>query len=160
MTLDRDGIGIPREIADAEQLPDDLDANAIGEYTVPDPGRRATSAKVYLVGALLSALGALVDLGDGMWWIAGGLALVALHHSRSAWSMEVREATALEAAGKALDFTVGHASVAVRFRGLRARPEWNVILYDAEEPPSRRALVFVDAVSGDVRGRPFVEDLD
>lgn len=160
MTLDRDGIVVPREVADAEQLPDDLDADLIGEYTVPDPARRATSAKVYLLGAMLSTAGALAGLGSGMWWMAGGLALVALHHLRSAWSMAIREATALEAAGRVVDFTVGHASAAVRFRGLSARPEWNVILYDSEEPPGHRALVFVDAVSGEVRGQPFIEALD
>lgn len=160
MTFDRDGIEVPREVADAERLPDDLDANLTGEYTVPDPARRATSAKVYLAGAMVAALGALADLGSGMWWMAGALVGLAVYHRWSAWPMSVREATALETAGRALDFTVGHASAAVRFRGLRVRPEWNVILYDAEEPPSRRALVFVDAVSGEVRGQPFVEVLD
>ncbi len=159
MTLDRDGIEIPREVADAEGVPDELDANVAGDYSVPDPARRATSAKLYLGGAVLSAVGALTGLGAGMWGMAAGLAVLALIHFRSAWHMTIREATALEAAGSALTFTVGHASAAVRFRGLRARPEWNVILYDSAEPPSMRALVFVDAVSGQVRGEPFVEQL-
>ncbi len=159
MTLDRDGIEVPREVADAEGLPEELDANVVGEYSVPDPIRRATSAKLYLGGAAVSVIGALTGLGDGMWWMASGLVALGVYHFSAAWRLTIREAVALETAGKALDFTVGHASAAVRFHGFRAKPEWNVILYDATEPPSQRALVFVDAVTGELRGEPFIEAL-
>lgn len=159
MTVGRDGIGIPRDVADAEGVPEDLDANVVEEYSVPDPARRAISGRVYAVGAALCALGALAGLGAGMWWMVGGLGLLAAWHLAAAWPLEIREAEAFEQAGAALDFTVGHASAAVRFEGLRAKPVWNVILYDAEEPPGQRALVFVDGVTGDLRREPFVEQL-
>jgi hypothetical protein len=35
-----------------------------------------------------------------------------------------------------------------------------VVLYSAEEPPDRRALVVVDAVSGEVADEPYVEDVE
>ncbi len=159
MTMDRDGIEIPRDVADAQRLPDELNANLVTEFTVPDPARRATAAKVYVVGVAMTVVGGMAGLGAGMWWVAGLLAVLAAVHAASAWSLKVREAEALVTAGRALGFPVGHASAAVRFRGPRARPEWNVILYDADEPPSKRALVFVDAVTGEVRGEPFVEEL-
>jgi hypothetical protein len=159
VTVGRDGIGIPRELAEAEGVPEDLDANAVEEYSVPDPARRAMSGRVYVVGALLCGIGALAGLGVGMWWMAGALAVLAAWHFAAAWPLEVREAEAFEQAGAALDFTVGHASAAIRFEGLRAKPVWNVILYDAEEPPTQRALVFVDGVTGELRREPFVEAL-
>lgn len=159
MTVGRDGIGIPREVADAEGVPEDLDANAVEEYAVPDPARRALAGRLYLVGAALAAAGAATGLGAGMGWAGGVLVLVAAWHFAASWPLRVREADAFERAGRALEFTVGHASAAVRFEGLRARPVWNVVLYDAGEPPTQRALVFVDGVTGDLRRAPFVESV-
>ena len=159
MTVGRDGIGIPREVADAEGVPEELDANVVEEYSVPDPARRAMSGRLYLAGAGLCAIGAVAGLGAGMWWSVGALLVLAAWHFLAAWPLRIKEAEAFERAGSALDFTVGHASAAVRFEGLRAKPVWNVILYDAEEPPTQRALVFVDGVSGDLRRAPFVEAL-
>jgi hypothetical protein len=34
-----------------------------------------------------------------------------------------------------------------------------VVLYSANEPPDRRALVVVDAVTGEVAEEPYVEDV-
>jgi hypothetical protein len=48
----------------------------------------------------------------------------------------------------------------VTFRGIRSRPQWSVVLYSAEEPPDQRALVVVDAVSGEVADEPYVEDVE
>ena len=36
------------------------------------------------------------------------------------------------------------------WRGLRSRPTWRILLYSAEDPPTTRGLVLVDAVEGDV----------
>jgi hypothetical protein len=35
-----------------------------------------------------------------------------------------------------------------------------VILYSASEPPDQRALVVVDAVSGEVAEEPYVEEVE
>jgi hypothetical protein len=35
-----------------------------------------------------------------------------------------------------------------------------VVLYSASEPPDQRALVVVDAVSGDVVEEPYIEDIE
>ena len=57
---------------------------------------------------------------------------------------------ALVAAQGAVGFPVGHASAQQVWHGLRSRPTWRVLIYSAEEPPRRRALVLVDAVDGHV----------
>jgi len=49
-----------------------------------------------------------------------------------------------------VQFPVGHASAVVGFDGLRARPVWNVLVFSADEPPTQRGLVRVDAVDGHV----------
>jgi hypothetical protein len=64
--------------------------------------------------------------------------------------LAVDDGAALEAATRSVEFPVGHASAAVGFDGWRSRPVWNVLVFSADDPPSRRGLVRVDAVTGDV----------
>lgn len=157
--FDRSGIQIPREVADAEGVPSELDANVGEEFLVPSPRRRRTAGWVYLVGAGLLAAGALAGLGVGLWAAAGGLVLLAGYHVLAAWPLDVDEQQALRRAVAELPFPVGHASAAVRFTGWRAKPIWHVVVYDATEPPGNRALVRVDGVTGDLVDAPFVEAL-
>ncbi len=141
---------IPPDVAAAEGVPDDLDSSGLGPYSVPSPRRRRRAGIVYLVFAAAGALAAGAGLGDGFWLAAGGLALIAAHHWLAAWPLPVREGRALEAAGGAVGFPVGHASAQVGFVGWRARPVWNVLVFSADEPPSQRGLVRVDGQSGAV----------
>lgn len=154
-----EGIRIPRDVAREEGVPEDLDSGVLGPYRFPSPARRRTAANVYLAGALLSLLGALADLAAGLWIVSVGLIALAVVHNRSAWPLNVDLQEALLAAGAAAPFTVGHASAALGFVGLRAAPVWNVILYSAEDPPDRRSLVRLDAVTGDLLDHPYVEAL-
>jgi len=89
-----------------------------------------------------------------------GLVALAAWNFASAWPLSVDETKALSVAGSVVDFPVGHASAAVTFRGFRSRPRWSVILYSAAEPPDQRALVVVDAVSGEVAEEPYVEEVE
>lgn len=148
----REGIHIDRDVADAVAIEEELDANVVGPYRFPDPARRRVPALIYLVLAVLVALvvhpwPALVPLGLAAW------------HLLASWSLRVEQEEALTRAAPAVDFAVGHASAAVTFHGPRARPRWSVILYSAAEPPDRRALITIDAVTGDQVGDPYVEDL-
>jgi hypothetical protein len=117
--------------------------------------RRRISGCVFVVAAVIAML-----VIDGGWLPAIGLFGLAAWNFASAWPLSVDESQALSLAGAAVPFPVGHASAAVTFRGLRSRPQWSVVLYSAEEPPDQRALVVVDAVSGDLADEPYVEDVD
>ena len=154
------GIEIPREVADAESVPDDLDSGSVGPYQFPTPRRRRAAGFVYLGAAGLAVLGAVLGLPTGLYFVAGGLTLLAGYHFITAWQMKVDEEGALELAARRVSFAVGHASAAIRFEGLRARPIWNVILYAAGDPPDRRALVLIDAVGGGVVGETYEEELE
>lgn len=139
---------IPREVAEAAGVPEDLDADVVGPYSVPSPRRRRLAGRWYLGGAVLVALGSFTILPVGMLGVAAGLALIGGYHLISAWDLEVNEQGALEVANRTVEFPIGHASAQVGFEGWRARPVWNVLVFSADDPPSRRGLVRVDGVSG------------
>jgi len=152
-----DGIEIPREIADAQGVPEDLDANVIGPYEFPSPSRRRTSGLTFVAGAVLAALGAALGLPAGLYLVAGLLLIIGSFHFSSAWKLNTTAEEALAAAGREVSFPVGHASAAVTFMGWRARPVWHVLVYSADDPPVTRGLVRVDAITGTVLGDPYEE---
>lgn len=145
------GIEVPDEVAAAEGLPDDLDASQLGPYTVPSLTRRRRAGMYYLGGAVLVALGIAAGLPAGMWVMVGVLIAIGLYHFVAAFDLAVSDTAALSIANQETDFPVGHASAAVGFEGWRSRPIWNVLVFSADDPPTTRGLVRVDAVTGDVR---------
>jgi len=150
-----DGIHIPADVAAGEGVPEELDANVLGVYEIPDPRRRRTAAVVYLVTAA-----AIAGLGGGAAWVGAVLAaLLGGYHLAAAWPLALTEREALTAAAPAVPFPVGHASAAVTFHGLRSRPRWHVVVYSPEDPPRRRALVVLDGMTGERLGDVYVEDV-
>lgn len=143
-------IEVDADVAAAAEMPDDLDANVFGPYAVPDPARRRRAGLVYLAGAAIVALGILLGLPTGMWLMAAVLVIVAAYHQIAGTHLAVREAEALTAANRSTEFPVGHASAQLGFEGWRARPIWNVLVFSADDPPSQRGLIRVDAQSGEV----------
>lgn len=158
MTEERRPLEISEETARAEGVPEDLDATQREPYTIPSTRRRTTAAIVYLTAGALVAGGVAAGMPTGLLAIAVMLVVLASWHAVSAWRIEILDPEALDIANRAIDFPVGHASAAVGFDGLRARPVWNVLVFSADEPPSRRGLVRVDAVTGDVV-ETYVEDV-
>jgi hypothetical protein len=149
-------IHIPAEVAEAAGVPEDLDSARGGPYRFPPPSRRRVAAAVYGLSAVVVAL--VVPGGKGLWF-ALGLAGLAVWHLLASWPLAVSPEMALGKAAAAAPFPVGHSSAAVTFHGVRARPRWHVVLYDADNPPAQRALVVVDAVTGAQVGEVYVEDL-
>lgn len=143
-------IEIPAEVAESADVPDDLQSLVLDPFAVPAPTRRRRAGHVYLVGAVVVGLAALAGLPAGLWAMVGALVLVAAYHYGSAWPLSVREGQALEIANQSTGFAVGHASAAMNFEGWRARPVWNVLVFSADDPPTERGLVRVDALTGDV----------
>jgi hypothetical protein len=153
-----DGIHVPREVADAEGLPDELDANIVGPYRFPDPRRRGLAGWMYVGGA--AVLTGLAITVAPLYWVSALLvAVLAVWHFRAAWPLEVDQETALQVGAAMAPFAVGHASAAVTFHGVRSRPQWSVIMYSADDPPSRRALVRLDAITGQPVAEVYTEDV-
>jgi len=154
LRIDREGIHIERDLADRVSIEDELDANIAAEFRFPSPARRRISAWVYLVAGVVA-----VPAFEGGWMVGIGFVALALWQWVSAWPLAVDEHEAMTTAATAVDFAIGHASAAVRFSGWRSRPRWSVVMYSATEPPDQRALVVVDAVSGEIVEKPYVEEV-
>lgn len=148
-----------------DQLPEDLDAaGLVGPYTFPNNNRRRVPGYLYLMVAVVCLVLWLVTLGSqpvlvngGMLAAAVGLALMGGYQLLAGWNLDVDERDALVTASRTVGFPVGHASAQLGWRGLRSRPTWRILLYSADEPPTRRGLVLVDGVDGEVVTW-FVED--
>ena len=151
---DSDPAGDVRDIRD--ELPAELvPGEFAGVYEFPDNSRRRIPGAIYLavaVGCLIAWL--LADsnpiVNDGLAWAALSLGVVAALCFTSGWRMHVDEKEALVTAQQAIGFPVGHAGAQQVWHGLRSRPTWRVLCYSAEDPPTRRGLVLVDAVDGHV----------
>lgn len=139
---------VPREVADAAGMPDDLDSGDVGPYLVPSPTRRKLAGRVYVVGAGIAIIGAVTVLPAGYWFVALAFLAIAGYHWVSAWELPIRDVDALEVANRQTPFPVGHAAAQVGFAGWRARPVWNILVFSADDPPTQRGLVRVDGVSG------------
>ena len=139
------------EITDA--LPAELDPNAyVGPYQFPDIRRRRIAATMYVVVGAACAAGFAVSSNGGLLAAAVILGLIALYHYAAAWPLRVDQTESLAIASRTVGFPVGHASAQLAWRGLRSRPAWRILLYSADEPPSVRGLVELDAVDGRVLG--------
>ena len=151
-----DGSGEDRRDDLRDELPNDLDATGfVGAYLFPDNSRRRWPGAIYLVLAaacvLVRALFADAAIVNDGWLVGAALLAVAgVVSLTSGWRMHVDEKDALVKAQQAVGFPVGHASAQQVWRGLRSRPTWRVLCYSAEEPPSQRGLVLVDALDGRV----------
>lgn len=152
-----DGIHIPRDVADAEGVPEELDAGVVGPYRFPDPRRRRVAAWIYVVAGSAATV---VAVDAPLMWIGVGLLLIlAGWHLASSWPLGIDQEEALARAAVVVGFPVGHASAAVTFAGWRSRPRWHVVMYSADEPPSERALVQFDGVTGELADEIYVEDV-
>jgi hypothetical protein len=140
-----------------DQLPEELDITVARPYKVPDNRKRRIAAWCYLVVAAACGAGAASSGNDGLLAAAVFLALVAAYHNACAWPLKLDETGALALSAAAAGFPVGHASAQLAWRGLRSRPVWRVLLYSADEPPTKRGLVELDAVDGEILGT-YTED--
>jgi hypothetical protein len=141
-----------------DELPEDLDvAGYVGPYLFPNNNRRRVPGYLYLAVAAAAILAWVLTrssdpvlVNDGYMWAAAGLAAVGVYHLLAGWNLDCDERDALVAATRKVGFAVGHASAQLGWRGLRSRPTWRILLYSAENPPTKRGLVLVDGVDAEI----------
>ena len=161
-----DRTGAPADLGDdlvddgdvRDELPEDLDISEfVGPYVFPNNNRRRVPGYLYLaIGVACVGLWFATRDGDPV-LVNGGilaagvaLVLIGLYHQLAGWNLDVDERDALVLATERVGFPVGHASAQLGWRGLRSRPTWRILLYSAENPPTRRGLVLVDGVDGEI----------
>jgi hypothetical protein len=146
-----------------DELPEELDVTGyVGPYHFPNNNRRRISAAILGTAgaaciALYAAFGDAVLVNRG--FLVGGILLLALaaYHLLSGVTLRVSATDALVAASQTVGFPIGHASAQLSWRGLKSRPTWRILIYSADEPPTKRGLLLVDGVTGEV-GERLVED--
>jgi hypothetical protein len=145
-------------------LPEDLNLDEyVGITAFPDPGRRRIVGILWLAcaaaaGAVVAANGTDgVLVNQGLVVFAVGTALIGVYHLVAGTSLKLRETDALVIASKEVGFPIGHASAQLGFQGLLARPTWRILLYSADNPPTKRGMVLIDGRTGTVLGN-YVED--
>jgi hypothetical protein len=147
VTDDRDGE------YQGDELPEDLDVTAyVGPYVFPDIKRRRIAGTMYGIVAAGSLWAGLASSNGGLLFGAILLGLIAAYHFLAGWPLRIDQTEALATASRTVGFPVGHASAQLAWRGLRSRPAWRILVYSADEPPSMRGLVELDAVDGHVLG--------
>ena len=147
----------PVDSGPGDELPGDLQPDLVDheEYIFPNNNRRRLPGYMYLAVAALLAVSYFV-WGDGVFvssgylWAAVLLGLFGLYCIVSGWNLDVDERDALVAAVAEVGFPVGHASAQMGWRGWLSRPVWRILLYSADEPPTKRGFVMVDGVDGSV----------
>ncbi len=146
------GLRVSREVADAAAIPEDLDADLIDpDYWIPNTHRRRRAGVVWIAGAVLTAgIVAGAGLPLLMYAMAAFMVLIGAYHLAAGWNVTFSEDRALELANREVDFAVGHASAVMNFEGWLAKPVWNVLVFSADDPPTERGLIRVDALSGAV----------
>ena len=138
---------------EGDRLPEDLDVTAyVGPYVFPDIKRRRIAGTIYFVLGALVLWSALASDNRGLLLGAILLAVIAAYHFVAGWPLRIDQTEALAVASRTVGFPVGHASAQLAWRGLRSRPAWRILVYSADEPPSVRGLVELDAVDGHVIG--------
>jgi hypothetical protein len=142
-----------------DALPAELNLDEyVGVTTFPDPSRRRLVGALWLVVAAIAALVLLTHSTDGVLvnrglvWFAIGAAVVGVYHLVAGKGLKIRETDALVVASTHVGFPVGHASAQLGFQGLRSKPTWRILLYSADNPPTTRGMVLIDANSGEVLG--------
>ena len=131
----------------------DPDDNSIAPYRRLDTAKRRTAGVVYLVMAAVAALLVGASGVDAMWLTAAvPLTLIAVYQFLGGWKLEVTDMQAIEKASDGASFEFGHGSATLGYRGLRAKPVWQVLVFAAGPTPTRQALVTVDGLSGEITG--------
>lgn len=157
-----DDVTSDAEVRDA--LPEDLNVSEfVGPYVFPNNNRRRVPGYLYLAIGLACIAAYVVVGSDGVLvnvgYLGAGVGLIAIgaYHLLAGWNLDVDERDALVAATERVAFPVGHASAQLGWRGLASRPTWRILLYSAENPPTRRGLVLVDGVDAEIVAS-FTED--
>lgn len=144
------------EIEPVDELPADLDLSTLElPYLFPNNNRRRLVGVLYLAVAAVSVLvwfaaddSPRVNAG----FLVGGIgvALLGLYSFIAGHDLDVDELDALAIAAKTVGFPVGHASAQLAWRGWTSRPTWRILAYSHEPQPTKRALVLVDGVNGEL----------
>jgi len=142
---------------DNDVLPADLQPDLADheDYIFPDNDRRRSPGYLYLaisccllVACIIWRESAFVNTGV----ILGSflLGVFGIYSIRAGEKLVFDERLALSKAAEICGFSVGHASAQMTWRGFVSKPMWRILMFSADDPPTTRGFVLIDAISGEV----------
>lgn len=142
---------------DSDVLPEDLQPLLVDyeDYLFPNNNRRrvpgylymATSAILLIIAILLNS-SVFINVGTILASLC--LGLFGAYSVFAGVDLKIDEREALQIAVPYFGHTVGHASAQMSWHSPLSQPVWRILLYSADDPPSYRGFVVVDATSGAV----------
>lgn len=128
--------------------------SGVAPYRTIDTRMRRRAGFVYLAMAAGAALLVMASDVGPMWLTAvAPIAAIGIIHILTAWRMPISDMDAIDRARAAASFEVGHGSATLGYRGLLAKPVWQVLVFSNTPSPDHQALVTVDAKTGEITGR-------
>ncbi len=130
-----------------------LTGEPVGPFRVLDTATRRRAGMVYLIVAAIAAGLVLLTDVDAM-WLTAVLPIVFLAGFQFAggWKLKVTDMQAIAMASEHASFEVGHGSGTLGFRGLLAKPVWQILVFAAGPAPDHQALITVDGLTGEILG--------
>jgi len=140
-------------MADDQPQAGDPGDHTLRPFRKLDTAKRRRAGIVYLVMAAVAAAIAAAT-GLGWLWLTTVVPLVGFagYQFLGGWKIKVSDMEAIVLAGERASFDVGHGSATLGFRGFRARPVWQVLVFGDGPAPRHQALVTIDAVSAEITG--------
>ncbi len=145
------------EMSVVDDLPEDLQPGLVDyeDYLFPNNNRRRVPGYLYLsISAVVLLLCIYfresVFVNPGVIVAALGLGVFGAYSIFAGVDLKIDERQALAKAVPAFGHTVGHASAQMSWHRSLSLPVWRILLYSAENPPSHRGFVVVDATTGAV----------
>lgn len=151
------GININQTDAESENIPDDLNSLAYGEYEIPNISRRRISAYILSVISILIGLAyVLLDLKflNYPLLIVSGITLYLYFIN---YRINIKQSEIIELSAKHIEHSVGYYSVALTFKGLLLSPIWTAIIYDHNKPPKQRSIVELSGTTGKLVEKVYTE---
>ncbi len=158
-----EGINIPSKVAEEQFVPADLNSLAVGNYTVPIPSKRKIYPYLSLIVLLLFYFFSLSYKFIN--FIPVFLILIFLTIFLFAINNDfyIDQKIIIETILDKIDFAVGYYSIALTFQFKLTsllKPVWTVIVYSSENPPKKRTIIEIDALSGETIDKLYTENLD
>jgi len=139
-----------------DMLPEDLQPSfGAEEYQIPNTDKRKLAACLYLItGVIFVSLSLLFSdsplVNNG--FLVSGVCIILFsgYNFFAAVRCSIDEREALQVASVSVGFEIGPASAQLMWRGYRSRPVWRLLAYSSEPTPLQRAVVLLDASTGEV----------
>ena len=159
-----EGIEISQEDAEKQTVPEDLNSLAVGSYIIPNPFRRRNYGLLLISTAIISELITTfndwidVSVGNFLILLIGCFILLIDN------TINVNQSEVIQNISKHLTHSIGYYSIALTFQFIKKvkflKPVWTVIVYDHNNPPTKKTIIEIDASTAELVSEAYTESIN